>query len=476
MSHSLFNCASKLCLVVSLLDALQFRSQDSHRVVVAVTHQESQVNQVVGISQLQQVIPVGLVEASHRGENEHALPVLYRVLRRRHIVQVVAGDGPALGVERGEVHVDHLDPVAGRLLVRLRVEAALDMVEQDTFAFCRDTESDPPPGWEEHPHDYRTFLAVLQEGSLSGAARRLALTQPTVARHVDALEQAIGAALFIRTQRGLSPTEMALELVPHAESLAATAATLMRTASSHAGEVRGRVRISASEVVGVEHLPPLLTRLRQRHPGLGIELVLSNEVADLLGREADIAVRNVEPQQEALVARRLPSIQLGFHAHRGYLDRRGTPASMAQLAQHDVIGFDRPTPAIRAVLARFPALDPTTFALRADSDLAQLAAIRAGFGIGICQASIARREPDLVRVLADAFSIELGLWIVMHEGLKTHARCRTVFDDDPYLLGFVVDDLRFRPLSLRSISAPTWSLSAVDEYGRPRGEAGIVEP
>ncbi len=280
------------------------------------------------------------------------------------------------------------------------------------------------PSWDL----YRTFLAVLQERSLSGAARRLGLTQPTVARHVDALEAAVGADLFVRSQRGLAPTELALDLKPHAQTLAATSAALLRTASGRAGEVRGTVRVSASEMVGAELLPPILADLRRRHPALVFELVLSNEVDDLLGREADIAVRMVQPAQGALVARRLPSITLGMYAHRRYLKRRGTPRSFDALFDHDLIGFDRETPAIRAALAHLPAVDRSIFALRADSDLAQLAALRAGFGIGVCQVPIARRYPELVRVLAAEFAIELGMWVVMHEDLKTSLRYRVVFD------------------------------------------------
>ncbi len=280
------------------------------------------------------------------------------------------------------------------------------------------------PGWDL----YRTFLAVVEEGSLSGAARRLGLTQPTVSRHVDALEAALGADLFLRSQRGLAATEMALELAPYARSLALTAAAAARSASARAGEVSGRVRVSASEVVGVEHLPPILAGLRRRYPELVVELVLSNALDDLLRREADIAVRNVAPAQDALVARRLPSLVVGLHARRDYLDRRGVPQTLADLARHDMIGFDRDTPATRAVVAAFPAVRRDSFALCADSDLAQLAAIRAGFGIGMCQVSVARRDPELVRVLADEVVFEFGLWVAMHEDLKTSARCRAVFD------------------------------------------------
>ena len=280
------------------------------------------------------------------------------------------------------------------------------------------------PDWSH----YRTFLAVLEERSLSGAARRLGLTQPTVARHIDALEKGVGADLFSRSQRGLTPTEMALDIQPYAEILARAASALLRAASGRAGEVRGIVRVSASEVVGVEHLPPILARLRQLHPHLVLELVLSNALDDVLHREADIAIRMVEPTQDALVARRLAPIVVGLHAHRGYLDRCGVPSSVEDLPAYDLIGFDRKTPAIRAMMRHFPTLDRSSFALCVDSDLGQLAAIRAGFGIGMCQVPVARREPDLVRVLPDTVSIDLGLWIVMHEDLKTSARCRAVFD------------------------------------------------
>lgn len=280
------------------------------------------------------------------------------------------------------------------------------------------------PSWDL----YRTFLAVIEESSLSGAARALGLTQPTVSRHIDALEAAIGYDLFIRSQRGLIPTEAALELKPYAESLASISAALLRAASGHREAVRGTVRISASEVVGVEVLPPILAELRERNPELVIELVLSNAVEDLLRRDADVAVRMVEPVQESLVAQRVGTVLLGFHAHRHYLDRRPAPSSLEDLFQHDLIGFDRETPAIRSMLKGVRGVSRSAFALRADSDLAQLAAIRAGFGIGVCQVPLARRNPDLVQVLADEFALRLDTWIVMHEDLKSSPRCRTVFD------------------------------------------------
>ena len=132
-------------------------------------------------------------------------------------------------------------------------------------------------------------------------------------------------------------------------------------------------------------------------------------------------------QQGALLAQRLPTIALGFHARADYLDRRGTPATLADLAAHDLIGFDAETPALRAMLAHLPGIHRGSFALRTDSNLAQLAAVRAGFGIGLCQVTLARHDPALVRVVEDV-TFPLPLWIAMHEDLKTSARYRLVFD------------------------------------------------
>jgi DNA-binding transcriptional LysR family regulator len=275
---------------------------------------------------------------------------------------------------------------------------------------------------------YRSFLAVLREKSLSAAARALNLTQPTLARHIEALETAMGFELFTRSQQGLAPTEAALELAPYAESLEANTAAILRTASGLGQVVKGTVRISASEIIGAEILPPMLAELRRKYPALEFELVLSNSVDNLLRRDADIAVRMIEPAQDALVVRKLGVVSLGLHAHKDYLARAGAPAAFKDLAEHSLIGFDRETPAIRAMRSRVPCAEAIRYSFRADSDIAQLRAIKAGFGIGICQVELAKQDPDLMRLLPAAFELKLGVWLAMHENLRTTPRCRAVFD------------------------------------------------
>lgn len=275
---------------------------------------------------------------------------------------------------------------------------------------------------------YRSFLAVLDQGSLSAAARQLGLTQPTLGRHVDALEAALGVTLFTRSFDGFAATDAARALQPYATGLADTAAALLREASSQQAEgVRGTVRITASEVVGVELLPPILARLRAQHPALALELVLSNEVDDLLRREADIAVRMLRPAQGALVARRVGTIELGLHGRDDYLARCGTPRRLDDLAHHSLIGFDRETTRLKRMVAALGPFDRTSFALRADSDLAQLAMIRAGFGLGVCQVGLARRAGNLVRVLPRPFSFKLETWVAMHADLRDSPRCAATF-------------------------------------------------
>ena len=280
------------------------------------------------------------------------------------------------------------------------------------------------PGWEL----YRTFLEVVRDGSLSGAARKLGLTQPTVGRHIDALEAALGLSLFSRSPQGLKATPAALELVSHAEAMASASAALRRTASGGGEADRGTVRITASEMVGCEILPPILARFRGDHPGITLELVLTNRNEDLLQREADIAVRMVRPRQKSLVARQIGKSPVGLFAHRSYTERFGLPLSVADLERHCLIGFDRDAQPLKS-LGKLPRpLRREMFGFRSDSDLAQFSALRSGVGIGGCQHAIARRYPELVSVLAKAIRLELDVWLVMHEDMRSTARVRLLFD------------------------------------------------
>jgi DNA-binding transcriptional LysR family regulator len=285
--------------------------------------------------------------------------------------------------------------------------------------------SEPEPSWDL----YGAFLAVMQGGSLSAAARTLDVTQPTVRRQIEKLESMLGVVLFTRAQNGLVPTETALATLPHAESIAASARAFVRSTSGGASGDRGTVRVACSEIVGVEVLPSILAALAEEHPHIQIELVLSNRNEDLLRRDADVAVRMARPTQAGLVTRKAGTVELGLFAAERYLARRPAPARAADLenGDHTLIGRDRDRAFYDALAQVGLPTRPRDYAFRTDSDVAQLAALRAGLGIGVCQLPLARRDPPLRRVLPSV-RFHLETWIVMHEDLRPARRVRAVFD------------------------------------------------
>ena len=210
--------------------------------------------------------------------------------------------------------------------------------------------------------------------------------------------------------------------------MAAAAAAFVRAGSANVEETGGVVRLAAANVMGVEVLPGILTDFRAEFPAIVIELSLSNQMADLLRRDADIAVRMVRPQQKALLAKRVGKAALGFYAHRRYLERCGYPDRLEDLPGHTLIGFDRTLPSADFLKTVPMPVTRELFAFRCDNDLAQLAALRAGFGIGLCQTGIARRDPNLLPLLSKRFKVELEMWIVMHNDLRRNARMRALFD------------------------------------------------
>ncbi|HEY0122734.1 MAG TPA: LysR substrate-binding domain-containing protein, partial [Rhizobium sp.] len=219
----------------------------------------------------------------------------------------------------------------------------------------------------------------------------------------------------------------ALALKPYAETLATTAAALLRAASGTRDTVSGTVRISASEVIGTEVLPSILSAFQEKHPGLTIELSASDEVEDLLQREADIAVRMVRPSQDALLVRHIGIIPLGFFAHRSYIEKHGTPERVEDLGRHRLLGFDRQSGFIRAMRKRYPLLDGISLTFKSDHSIALLNALRAGMGIGFAQVPAAGKDASLVRVLPEV-EVALETWVAMHENLKSSPRCRATFD------------------------------------------------
>jgi DNA-binding transcriptional LysR family regulator len=275
---------------------------------------------------------------------------------------------------------------------------------------------------------YRSFLAVLREGSLSAAARTIGATQPTLGRHIEQLELALGCSLFTRSPGGLAPTPVAAAIRTHAEAMEAAAEALRRQASGEVEAVRGTVRISASVMIGGAVLPEMLGRFQAEYPEIALELSLSNNQDDLLRRDSDLAVRMVRPTQDALLARHVGALTVGFYAHRRYVERHGLPADLSEMANHIMIGFDKDDSVARGLTFNGAPVTRDLFRYRVDNDLAQWQALLAGAGIGGCQDRLAARNPDLVAVLRDKIRFQWGVWLVMHEDQRDNRRVKLLFD------------------------------------------------
>ncbi len=274
----------------------------------------------------------------------------------------------------------------------------------------------------------RSFLAALEHGSLLGAARALNSSQPTIGRHIAELESQLGVVLFERTGRGLNPLGMALRLADAARAMEAGAHQLQRSVSSLDDAVTGTVRITASQPVACVLLPPLLARLQQELPGIQIELVSSNEVSNLLRREADIAVRMVAPDQTSLVAKRIGKVTVATYAHRDYLKRAGVPRQPPELLAHTLIGGDRSEDIIRGFTKMGYPVTKEQFAFRTDDLMAHWHAVRSGVGIGFIADYVARTDEDVVAVLPMLKIPSLPVWLAVHREIKTSKRIRAVYD------------------------------------------------
>jgi DNA-binding transcriptional LysR family regulator len=274
----------------------------------------------------------------------------------------------------------------------------------------------------------RSFMAVAEEGSLSGAARRLGSSQPTIGRHVAELEAFLGLNLFRRGPRGYETTEQGLALLEQAQSMSASADAFSRQATGRSDELAGTVRVTASEVVSSYVLPAIFARLGQAEPGIEIELVASDRLGNLLRRDADIAIRMIRPRQLDLVARKIADIPISMCAAHSYLERRGTPRQVNELADHDFVGLDRGNEIIEGMSAAGLTLDRHAFRIRTDHGVAYWEMIRSGNGIGFAQRFLVERDPLVAILLPELDLPHLPMWLAMHRDVRTSRRIRRVAD------------------------------------------------
>ena len=280
----------------------------------------------------------------------------------------------------------------------------------------------------------RGFVAVVEQGSLTRAAQKLGLSQPTLSRQIAELESTVGAALFERVARGLKLTAAGETFVEPARHMMAAARALSMTAASQEHALSGSVRITASEMVSAFVLPPILAQMAVVYPDIQIEVVASNQISNLLEREADIAIRMLRPTQSALIARHIGDWQMGMYAHKSYLERttniiptRATH-DLQKLSQHRWIGYDQSDQLIDGFRSAGISIDRNFFAFRSDNHLVYWQALLNGVGIGISMQWLAKKYPDLVPIMTEQSLPNLPIWLTTHRELKSSKKIRCVFD------------------------------------------------
>lgn len=273
----------------------------------------------------------------------------------------------------------------------------------------------------------QVFTAVAEAGSLSAAARRLAISQPTAGRQIRQLEERLGTSLFRRQSHGLSLTDAGAALLPHALAMRDGAAGLALTAAGQSPDAGGTVRVTASVFVATYILPGIVARLRQSSPEITIEIVPNDASDNLLFREADIAVRMYRPDQLDVVTRHLGDVEMGIYAARDYLDRAGSPDSLENALKLDVIGYDTLSLIVDGLGAAGIQKRREDFPVRTDGHAVYFELLRAGCGIGFAQARVADRYPELVRLFPETPVPSLPLWLAAHDTLRRVPRLRRVW-------------------------------------------------
>lgn len=274
----------------------------------------------------------------------------------------------------------------------------------------------------------KAFLVTAEKGSFSAAAKSLNLTQSTLGRQVQALEDELGVVLFERAGKGIQITPIGLDLIEHVKTMAAGATKLSLAAMGQSDDLEGIVTITASEANSAFLLPKFIKKIRNLAPGIKIEIVAKNDSADLRKREADIAIRNFQPKQPDLIMRQVSESQGNFYATKKFIRSKGPFNSIEDLSKADFISVGNLSAYIEGLKAYGVNLTKENFPIMTESHFVHWNLVKDGHGIGIMPHYIGDKEKSVERVLKEFNGISFSTWIVSHRELRTNRRIRFVFD------------------------------------------------
>ncbi len=275
-------------------------------------------------------------------------------------------------------------------------------------------------------NDLRYFLAVAQQGTLTGAARRLGTDHATVSRRVAALERAIGAKLFERAPQGYFLTLSGERLLAHAEAMEAQATAATEELGRPEVGVTGTVRINSLEGFGNIFLAPRIGRFAEKHPQLRLELVTIQQIVALSKREGDVAIGLAPPKESRFVTTRLTDYDLALYAAPAYLARHPPIRRRNDLEHHAFVGYVDDLVFTRGLDYLDEVLPGLKARIQSSSLTAQMTITEHGHGICVLPSFMAAERPGLVPVLPEEVRLTRSYWLFTHADLADTARVRTV--------------------------------------------------
>jgi DNA-binding transcriptional LysR family regulator len=273
----------------------------------------------------------------------------------------------------------------------------------------------------------KAFLVTAEKGSYSAAAKALNLTQSTLGRQVQALEDELGVVLFERVGKGIQITPIGLDLIEHVKYMAEGASKLSMAAMGQSEELEGTVTITASEANAAFLLPPVIKRIRNLAPGIKVEIVAKNESADLRKREADIAVRHFQPKQPDLIMKQVSDSLGNFYATEGFIKKYGPFETIKDLSKANFVSMGDLASFIDGMKGFGIELSENNFPVITESHFVHWNLVKAGLAAGIMPHYVGDKDRSVERVLKSFEGITFSTWIVSHRELRTNRRIRFVF-------------------------------------------------
>lgn len=271
--------------------------------------------------------------------------------------------------------------------------------------------------------DWAVLLSIWRTGSLAGAAKRVGVDATTVGRRLAALERSVGLRLFERTSTGLRPSRTTEELLPKLEAVEAAFFGIERQAAGADLRLEGVIRLTCSESVGTRLVAPAVPRFCARYPRTGLRIITSTRSLALLRREADVALRMVEPKESALIARRAGQLAYGLYASPAMLKAYGKIRDPRRLGHLPVLGLEEELADLPETKFLAEAARESPMPMSSNSLLSLMEAAKAGAGVAVLPCMLGDSEPGLRRAWPEPLGTRC-VWLVIPAELQRARRVR----------------------------------------------------